>query len=132
MHETTNLVCWCQLNLWVSIIFVREGIDFNPYICVLFVILIIGIGTPEFIRILKVQNKKESKITTAIIALIVLSSVIAMLELKSQGVFVWNELYFTIPITIFSLISYAVAFITEDRHHIKVYLALDGIHYVKA
>ena len=95
-------------------------------------ILFIGIGTPEFARILKVKNKKESKLTTVIMSLIVLSSVITMLELKDQGIFVWNELYFTIPMTVFSLISYTVAFITEDRNHIKVYLALDGIHYVKA
>ena len=131
--RSTTLFGWLiPILLVFNYINYREGIDFNLYICIFFVILIMGVGTPEFIRIIKIKNKKESKLTTVIIALIVVTSVITMLELKSQGVFIWNELYFIIPLTVFSLIAYTVAFISEDRHHIKVYLALDGIHYVKA
>lgn len=129
----TTLFGWfIPVFLVFSYINYYERIEFDPFVCLFLVVLLIGIGTPEFVRILKVKNKKESKLTTVIMSLIVFSSVITLLGLKDQGIFVWNELYFTIPMTTFSLISYAVAFITEDRNHIKVYLALDGIHYVKA
>lgn len=55
-----------------------------------------------------------------------------MLELKRRGIFVWNELYFTVPITLFALLNFAGCYVAENKHFVRVYLALDGFHYVRA
>jgi len=129
----TTLYGWfIPLLLIFSYFNYREGISFNPFICLFISLLIIGISIPESLRILRVKNKKESKLITAIISLLVLACVIALLELKNRGIFIWNELYFTIPLLLFSSLFYTVSFITEDRHNVRVYMALDGIHYVHA
>jgi len=110
----------------------QEDIYFNLYICILFCTLGIVIALPECIRILKVNRKKESKLVTVVVSLLIIAAVITLLELKSRGIFVWNELYLTLPILLFSVLFYCVSFIAEDRNNIRVYMALDGMHYVHA
>ncbi|MDH5735507.1 MAG: hypothetical protein OEY87_05225, partial [Gammaproteobacteria bacterium] len=71
------------------------------------------------------------KIITVIVTLLSLVIFIALLELNDRGIFVWNEVYFTIMIAVYSAVSFVLNFIAEDRHDVKVYWALDGICYVK-
>jgi len=110
----------------------REGIYFDFYICLLFCFLAIVIALPECARILKVNRKRESRLVTVVVSLIVLVAVITLLELKNRGIFIWNELYFTLPMLVFSVLFYSVTFIAEDRNNIRVYMALDGLHYEHA
>ena len=129
----TTLVGWFIPLLILSSYFdFREDVHFNPILCVVFSILTIGACIPECIRILKVKRKKESKFVTTIVSIMVGVAVITLLELKERGVFIWNELYLTIPLLLFSLLFYIVCFITEDKHDVRVYFALDGIHYAHA
>ena len=131
--RVTTLYGWfIPILLLFSYFNYQEGISFNPYVCLLFCTLAISIALPESIRILMLRRKKESKLVTAIVSLVVLAAVITLLELKDRGIFVWNELYFTLPMLLFSLLFYFVSFVTEDRHNVRVYMALDGIHYVHA
>lgn len=110
----------------------RDGIHFNLYICILFCALATSIAFPECIRILKLTRKKESRLVNVVVSLLALAAIIILLELNDRGIFVWNELYFTLPMALISAQYYLVSFIAEDRNNIRVYIALDGLHYVHA
>lgn len=110
----------------------RERVMFQPVFLLLFSLLGIGLAIPGAIQVLKLRKKKESKFLMAVSSIAAGVGVIALLELKTRGIFVWNELYLTVPLLLFMLVTYAACFLAEDKNHMKVYLALDGYHYVRA
>jgi hypothetical protein len=57
---------------------------------------------------------------------------LVLLDLKRRGIFVWNELYLTAPITLFAVFTYAGCYFAENRHFVRIYRASDGFHYVHA
>jgi len=86
----------------------------------------------EVLPIIKLQYKKESKVKTVLLSLAAVLGIIVLLRLNRSGVFVWNELYIQAPMALISLIIYVGCFLAESKHFVKVYLALDGYHYIRA
>src|SRR6266481_3533293 len=108
----------------------REHLFLNPLFLLAFSLLGVGLAIPSAIQVLKLRHKKESKLLTALCSIAALVAVITLLELKKRGIFIWNELYLTVPFLLFLLIAYAACFLSEDKNHMRVYMALDGFHYV--
>lgn len=90
------------------------------------------LAVPEMLQVSKLRCKKDSKLLVLLLGLTVGVGIIVLLELKRRGIFIWNELYFTAPVVLFSLLTYAGCFVTENRNSVRVYMALDGYHYVRA
>jgi len=110
----------------------REHLLFQPLFLALFSLLGVALAIPGAIQVLKLRKKKESKLVTALGSLAGGVGVIALLELKTRGILVWNELYLTVPLLLFMLVTHAACFLAEDKNHLRIYLALDGYHYVRA
>ncbi len=108
-----------------------ENIDFNPYVLALLCLVLVGVGMPEFLRIIRLENKRESKLVTIAISLVAIVVMISLLELKRRDILVWNELYISVPILIFSIATFLVCFVSEDRHIVQIYFALDGFHFIR-
>ncbi len=104
----------------------------STFFLALFSLLGAAFAVPGAIQVLKLRKKRESKLKMALSSLIGVAVVLTLLELKARGIFVWNELYLMVPLLLFMLIMYSACFLAEDRNHIKIYMALDGVHYVRA
>ena len=118
--------------LFFSFLNYREPVPLNAMTLGLFCIFGALLAVPEALMVLRLRRKKESKLVTFLLSVTAGIGVIVLLELKRRGIFIWNELYFTAPYTMFALIFYASCFRAEDKHFVRVYYALDGIHYVRA
>jgi len=124
---------WCvPVFLILSYFDYNKENSFSPYALILLCGLLVGISIPEFIRIIKVKNKMESKLFTVLVSLGVAVAIITLLALNELNIFVWNGLYISVPILLYSFVINTVCFIAEDRHNIHVYMALDGYHFVRA
>jgi NhaP-type Na+/H+ or K+/H+ antiporter len=131
--RSTTLFGWfIPILLVFSLFNYREPIPLNLGALVIFWIIGAAIAAPETFRVFKLHDKKESKLITLLSGLALGLGVIALLELKRRGIFIWNELYFTVPMTLFSVVTFAGCFLAENKHSVRVYLALDGYHYVHA
>ena len=110
----------------------RESVPVDSLLLAVFSFVSVSIAVPGFVQVVRLQRKKESKLATTILSLVSLIAVIGLLEMKERGIFVWNELYLTIPFLVFSLVTFAGCFYAEDRHNVRVYMALDGFRFVRA
>jgi|SRR5688572_9729448 hypothetical protein len=120
------------IALFFSYFNYHEPVALNVPILGLFCFLGALLAIPEAMLVLRLRRKKESKLVTLLSSAIAVIGVITLLELKRREIFIWNELYITVPYIVFALIFYAVCFRTEDKHSVRVYYALDGVHYVRA
>ncbi len=109
----------------------REPIPVDLLLLAVFSFVSVSIAVPGFVQVVRLQRKKESKFVTIIFSLVSLIAVIGLLEMKERGIFVWNELYLTVPFLVFSLVTFAGCFYEEDRHTVRVYRALDGFRFVR-
>lgn len=109
----------------------REPIPFDSIILVLFCIFGALLAIPEALMILRLRRKKESKLVVILSCILGGIGIFILLELKKRGIFVWNELYFTVPYMVFAFITFSSCFIAESNHSVRIYYALDGLRYVR-
>lgn len=128
----TTLFGWAiPIYILFSYFNYRENISLNIGILLLFSLAGVALAVPGVLQVIQLRKKVESKILNIILMLLVGVAIIALMELKRHGIFVWNELYFTAPVLLFSLVTYSGCFFAEDRNFVRVYLALDGYYYVR-
>ena len=109
-----------------------ENSNINPFILFALSLFALGIGYPDIKRMLELKIKKENKAFTIIASLTAGVSVVGLLFLKDLGLFIWNELYLTIPFFVYFTANFTISYAVEKKFKIKVYWATDGLHYVKA
>ena len=120
----TTVSGWFILIFSVSSYFnFYDIIAFNPYLLASLCLLVMILLAPELIKIVKNKTKIESKFLTLIYSLSGALVLITLLELKDSGKFIWNEIYFTLPITLISILIYAACFIAEDKYLVRIYMS---------
>jgi hypothetical protein len=131
--RSTSSSGWSILVFLVASFFnYREPIPLSLGTLIIFCAFGSVLAVLEVLPVLKLRHKKESKMKTILLSLAGALGIIVLLVLKNKGIFVWHELYLTGTCTLIALIIYVGCFLAEDRYFVRVYLALDGYHYVHA
>jgi len=129
----TTIYGWFVLIFSIASYFnFYEGITFSAYLLTSLCVLVTLLLIPELIKVINNKTKIESKILTLIYSLSGILVLITLLELNDSGKFIWNEIYFTLPITLVSVLTYTACFIAEDKYLVRIYISLSGYHYVRA
>lgn len=129
----TTIFGWMLPLLVVSSLFNYRGpITLNPIVLSILCVIGIALAVPGVLQVIKLRSKKESKIVTLLSSLAAGFGTFVLLDLNRHGTYVWNELYFTAPLALFSLLTYVGCYVAESKHFVRVYIALDGFHYVRA
>jgi hypothetical protein len=81
-------------------------------------------------KIWNLRAKKLSRWKSLLIGLTLLAVVIALFALNDSRLFIWNHLYFEIPLTLYFFLRGLIAWITEWRKSVQVYEELEGLMFV--
>ena len=109
----------------------HDKINLNLLILSSLLIISLLISINESQKIIKLKQKKESKKTTIILSLLIVSFLVLISVLKELKLFVWNENYFTLPFLLFVVIVFIVSLIIEKKKNVRIYITLTGLEFVK-
>ena len=109
----------------------HDKINLNLLILSSLLIISLLISVNESQKIIKLKQKKESKKTTIILSLLIVSFLILISALKELKLFIWNENYFTLPFLLFVVIVFIVSLIIEKKKKVRIYITLTGLEFVK-
>lgn len=92
VRGTTYFGWMLPLFLVFTYLAYREHLELNILYLTLFSLLAVWLALPVTLQVLRPRETKESKLGTALVALVAFIATITLLELKTRGIFVWNEL----------------------------------------
>lgn len=104
-----------DLNLLILLPFVLLGLVCSILVC------------REFWTLKTKKNKKWQVVVYSLLAVTIL---MALLALNDLGIFIWNQLYFEIPMTLYLATSGLFAWACEQRYKVKFYMSVEGTKIV--
>jgi len=128
---TTFFGCATPLFCIFALLDYLEPIPLNPAMLAAVSTVAVVLVMSSWVQVLRLRKKRRSAAASVFALVVGAAGVVALLELKRRGIFVWNELYVTVPVLLCSILVFAACYVAESRHSVRVYLALDGFHYVR-
>jgi hypothetical protein len=106
-----------DLNFLLLLPFVILGLVYSIMVC------------REFWTLKTKQNKKWKVIVYPLLSVTIL---IVLLALNDLGIFIWNQLYFEIPMTLYLATSGLFAWACEQRYKVKFYMSIEGTMIIQS
>jgi c-di-AMP phosphodiesterase-like protein len=124
---------WAIVGSLLFVVFILMSSSRSPLHAIylsFFCFLALVLAVMEGKKIWNLRAKRISRSTSLFIGLTLVGVLIALLALNDSGVFIWNQLYLDIPLTLYFLLRGVIAWITEWRKSVQVYEELEGFTFV--
>jgi len=131
IRSTTFFGCATPLFCIFALLDYLEPISLSPAMLTAVSTVVVVLVMSSWVQVLRLRKKRRSAAASVFALVVGAAGIVALLELKRRGIFVWNGLYVTVPVLLSSVLVFAACYMAESRHSVRVYLALDGFHYVR-
>jgi hypothetical protein len=86
---------------------------------------------PSIFEMWRLEEKRENKLKSALLLAGSACASYGLLKLNEMGLFVWNVSYLILPLLLVCALYFVGSLVAERRHARRIYVSLDGFHFVE-